>query len=42
MEEIDRTYEHRVRAKARRNGYTVTKSRSRPNVYNRGQFMLAD
>jgi len=40
--ETDKTHKHRVRAKAKRNGHTVGKSRSRPNVYNRGLFMLAD
>jgi hypothetical protein len=43
--EIDKTIEKRVRTKARRNGYIVSKSRQRahaPNLDNRGAFMLSD
>jgi hypothetical protein len=43
--EIDKTQEHRVRQKAKRNGYTVTKSRERahvPNLNNLGLYMLLD
>jgi hypothetical protein len=40
--EDPRLPEHRARAKARRNGYTVTKSRAGISVDNHGQFMLVD
>jgi hypothetical protein len=43
--EIDKTLEKRVRTKAPRNGYVVSKSRQRahvPNLDNRGLYMLAD
>jgi hypothetical protein len=42
MDEIDKTTEHRVRQKAKRNGFRITKSRAPPNLNNHGLFMLAD
>jgi hypothetical protein len=43
--EIDKTLEKRVRAKAKRNGFVVTKSRERkhvPNLNNRGLYRLSN
>lgn len=45
MEEIDKAREHRVRQKARRNGFVVSKSRARahvPNLNNHGLYRLSD
>jgi hypothetical protein len=42
MDEIDKTTEHRVRQKAKRNGFRITKSRARPNLNNYGLFTLAN
>jgi hypothetical protein len=43
--EIDKNHEHRVRAKAKRNGFVVSKSRERthvPNLNNHGLYRLSN
>jgi len=45
MEEIDKAREHRLRKKARRNGFVVCKSRERahvPNLNNHGLYRLSN